>query len=30
VQEPVRLMMAYLRRPDLLDEDWVAPWRAGQ
>jgi hypothetical protein len=20
-------MMAYLRRPDRLDEDWVAPWR---
>jgi hypothetical protein len=27
VRESVRLMMAYLRRPDLLDEDWVAPWR---
>jgi hypothetical protein len=27
VAESVRLMMAYLRRPDLLDEDWVAPWR---
>jgi hypothetical protein len=25
--ESVRLMMSYLRRPDLLDEDWVAPWR---
>jgi hypothetical protein len=27
VAESVQLMMAYLRRPDLLDEDWVAPWR---
>ena len=27
VQESVQLMIAYLRRPDLLDEDWVAPWR---
>jgi hypothetical protein len=27
VRESVQLMMAYLRRPDLLDEDWVAPWR---
>ena len=26
-RESVRLMMAYLRRPDLLDENWVAPWR---
>ena len=26
-RESVQLMMAYLRRPDLLDEDWVAPWR---
>jgi hypothetical protein len=25
--ESVRLMLAYLRRPDLLDENWVAPWR---
>ena len=25
--ESVQLMMAYLRRPDLLDEGWVAPWR---
>ncbi|HEY3953577.1 MAG TPA: hypothetical protein VGM53_09395 [Streptosporangiaceae bacterium] len=25
--ESVQLMMAYLRRPDLLDKDWVAPWR---
>jgi hypothetical protein len=21
------LMIEYLRRPDLLDEQWVAPWR---
>jgi len=27
VRESVQLMMAYLRRPDLLDQDWVAPWR---
>jgi hypothetical protein len=27
VAESVRLMMDYLRRPDLLDKDWVAPWR---
>jgi hypothetical protein len=27
VRESVQLMMAYLRRPDLLDEDWVVPWR---
>jgi hypothetical protein len=26
-QESVRLMIAYLRRPDLLDEDRVALWR---
>lgn len=26
-RESVLRMMAYLRRPDLLDEDWVAPWR---
>ena len=25
--ESVRLMMTYLRRPGLLDEAWVAPWR---
>jgi hypothetical protein len=23
----VRLMIEYLRRPDLLNQDWVAPWR---
>lgn len=23
----VQLMIKYLRRPDLLDEDWVSPWR---
>ena len=27
VQDAVQLMMAQLRRPDLLDEAWVAPWR---
>jgi hypothetical protein len=27
VRESVQLMMASLRRPDLLDGDWVAPWR---
>jgi hypothetical protein len=26
--ESVQLMMSYLRRPDLLDEEWVAPWRS--
>ena len=26
--ESVRLMIEYLHRPDLLDEQWVAPWRA--
>lgn len=26
-QESVQLMMEYLRRPELLDEDRVAPWR---
>ena len=25
--ESVRLMIEYLRRPDLLDGEWVAPWR---
>jgi hypothetical protein len=25
--ESVQLMMSYLRRPDLLDGDWVTPWR---
>ncbi len=25
--DSVRLMIDYLRRPDLLDEEWVAPWR---
>ena len=24
--ESVQLMIEYLRRPDLLDVDWVAPW----
>jgi hypothetical protein len=24
----VRLMISYLRRPDLLDADWVHPWTA--
>jgi hypothetical protein len=27
VAESVQLMMSYLRRPDLLDGDWVTPWR---
>lgn len=27
VADVVRLMMKYLRRPDALDEKWVAPWR---
>jgi hypothetical protein len=27
-RESVRLMIGYLRRPDLLDVDWVAPWMA--
>jgi hypothetical protein len=27
VAEAVQLMMASLRRPDRLDEEWVAPWR---
>jgi hypothetical protein len=26
--ESVRLMISYLRRPDLLDADWVQPWTA--
>jgi hypothetical protein len=25
-RESVRLMMEYLRRPDLLDRSWVSPW----
>ena len=24
--QSVRLMISYLRRPDLLDADWVRPW----
>jgi len=28
-RESVQLMIEYLRRPDLLDADWVAPWTAG-
>ena len=28
VADSVRLMVRYLRRPDLLDESWIAPWRA--
>jgi hypothetical protein len=28
VRESVRLMITYLRRPDLLDVDWVSPWTA--
>jgi len=30
VREAVQLMIGYLRRPDLLDVDWVAPWLAAQ
>jgi len=26
-RESVRLMMEYLRRPELLDREWTAPWR---
>jgi hypothetical protein len=26
-RESVRLMISYLRQPELLDEDWVSPWR---
>ncbi len=26
VQDAVRLMISELRRPDLLDSDWVSPW----
>jgi hypothetical protein len=27
-QEAVQLMVEYLRRPDLLDHEWTAPWHA--
>jgi hypothetical protein len=27
-RQSVQLMIEYLRRPDLLDVDWVQPWRA--
>jgi len=27
MRESVQLMIEYLRRPDLLDTDWVTPWR---
>ncbi len=30
VRESVRLMITYLRRPDLLDADWVSPWTAAR
>lgn len=30
VRESVQLMIEYLRRPDLLDVGWVAPWTAAQ
>jgi hypothetical protein len=30
VRESVQLMISYLRRPDLLDQNRVAPWREGQ
>jgi hypothetical protein len=29
-RESVQLMIEYLRRPDLLDADWVSPWLAAQ
>jgi len=29
-RESVRLMIEYLRRPDLLDADWVSPWAAAR
>jgi hypothetical protein len=29
-QESVQLMIEYLRRPDLLDVEWVSPWMAAQ
>lgn len=28
VRDAVQLMLRELQRPDLLDEDWVVPWRA--
>lgn len=28
VRDAVQLMLTELQRPDLLDDDWVAPWRA--
>jgi hypothetical protein len=30
VRESVLLMIEYLRRPDLLDADWVSPWTAAR
>jgi hypothetical protein len=30
VRESVLLMVEYLRRPDLLDADWVSPWTAAR
>jgi hypothetical protein len=30
VRESVQLMIEYLRRPDLLNVDWVAPWMAAR
>jgi hypothetical protein len=29
-RESVQLMIEYLRRPDLLDTDWVSPWMAAR
>jgi hypothetical protein len=29
-RESVQLMIRYLRRPDLLDVDWVSPWTAAE
>ena len=28
VRDAVQVMLTELQRPDLLDEDWLAPWRA--
>ncbi|HEY2079450.1 MAG TPA: hypothetical protein VGH53_24230 [Streptosporangiaceae bacterium] len=29
VRDAVQVMLTELQRPDLLDEEWLAPWRAG-
>jgi hypothetical protein len=28
VRDAVQVMLTELQRPDLLDEDWLTPWRA--